>query len=131
VRRGIRQRLALEHHGGTMDLGVLDFRVRRTLGHDDDGRDAQARGVIGDGLSMIAGAHGNHTAPALGVGQGRELVERAALLERSGELQVLELEVELAAGDARQRLARQERGALNRAFDARRRGADGLQRDHP
>src|SRR5258706_15661337 len=79
---------------------------------------------------MVARAHCHYPALSLGVGQRQQLVERAPLLEGSGELQVLELEVELAAGEARQRPARQERRERHRAFDARRRSADGLERNH-
>jgi hypothetical protein len=48
---------------------------------------------------VIAGAHRDHAAAALGGGERRELVQRAALLERGGELQVLELEEDFRAGE--------------------------------
>jgi len=52
---------------------------------------------------MVAGAHGNHTARPLFLRQQRELVAGAALLERSGELQVFKLQKNLCADDVRQR----------------------------
>ena len=86
--------------------------------------------MIRDRLGVIAGAHRDHAALALRLGERGKLVQRAALLEGRRELQVLELEVQLAAGEARERVAGEERRALDRAFDARRRGADGLDRKH-
>ena len=63
-------------------------------------------GVIGDALRVVAGRHGDDAALALVRRQGRQPVERAALLEGGGELQVLELEPDLAAEDLGQRAAR-------------------------
>src|SRR5438093_625597 len=68
--------------------------------------------------------------PPLRVRKRKELVQRPAFLEGGGEMQVLELEMEFAAGGPGGRLAGQARGALHRPRDAARRGADGLQRDH-
>src|SRR5690606_15580724 len=51
-----------------------------------------------------------------------QAVQRTALLERGGELQVLELQEELAAGDRRQRARMQERGVGDLAADALARG---------
>jgi hypothetical protein len=46
----------------------------------------------GDGLGVIAGAGGDDAAAALIVGEGEDFVQRAALFEGSGALQVVELE---------------------------------------
>jgi hypothetical protein len=42
---------------------------------------------------MVAGGHRHHAAPALFGGKRKQLVQRAALLERGGELQIFEFEV--------------------------------------
>ena len=122
-------------------VAVQDHRARRwprvcstlVLGvkrrHHDGGGNAEPAGVIGHALRMVAGRHGDHAALPL---VGRELqqrVQRAALLERGGELQVLELEPDIGLGDARQRLAAQAGRVHHRAGDARGGALDVLQRD--
>ena len=52
---------------------------------------------------MVARAHGNHAALALGVSQLRQLVAGAALLERRGVLQIFKLQVNLRPGELRER----------------------------
>ena len=56
--------------------------------------------------------------------QGEELVERTALLERRGELEVLELHDDPGAEHLRQRVRPRARRALHRAGDPLRGGAD-------
>jgi hypothetical protein len=119
VLRGPGERVALEDHVGAVHLRALHLVVRGAARHHDHRAHAQARRVVGDALRVVAGAHGDDAAPALGLGQREQLVERAALLERGGELQVLELEPQLAAGERRQGAAAQARRALHRAGDAR------------
>ena len=80
--------------------------------------------MIGDGLRVIAGGLRRDAALSLLVGQRQQLVQRAALLERGGELQILEFEKDLAARELRQRRRMAHRRALDRAGDALRRGAD-------
>jgi hypothetical protein len=89
------------------DLGaeaarVLDLHARGEARHDDRRRDAHALRVVGDGLRVVAGRDREHALGALGGSELRHLVERAALLERGGELQVLKLEEDGAAADLRQ-----------------------------
>ena len=79
--------------------------------HHDRRGDAQAARMIGHALRMVAGRHRDHAAPrACSAGQLHQAVERAALLERGGVLQVLELQPKLGAGDVRQCPRRQARG---------------------
>jgi hypothetical protein len=58
---------------------------------------------------MVARRDREHTRGAFARIELRELVECAALLERRGELQVLELQEHLAADQRRQRARRQAR----------------------
>jgi hypothetical protein len=58
---------------------------------------------------VVAGAHGDDAAPALGLRQQEQLVQCAALLERGGELQVLELQPQLAAGVAPEAVSEAQR----------------------
>ena len=85
-------------------------------------------GVVGDRLRVVAGRDREHALGALGGRELRHLVERAALLERGRELQVLELEEDLAAADLRQRSRRQARRLADLAGDARGGGADVVDR---
>ena len=75
--------------------------------HHDRRRDAEAPGVIGHALRVVAGRHRDHAGGRLLRRQLRQPVQRAALLERGGVLQVLELQPELGAGDLRERARRQ------------------------
>jgi hypothetical protein len=95
------QILAFQYHGGAVHLGILDLGVRRAPRHHDGRGNREARRVVGHGLRMVAGAHRDDAAVAFGLGERKQLVQRAALLERGSELQVLELEVDLGADEAR------------------------------
>jgi hypothetical protein len=130
MRAGLVKGFALQHHARAVHLGVLDLGVGRSLRHHDDRRDAEARRMVSDRLRVVARAHGDDAALSFRVGQPQQLVQRAALLEGRRELQVLELEVELAAGQAREGAGAQERRPLDGALDARGGGADGVERDH-
>ena len=120
---GLGQRVAVQHDPRAMTAGVLTFMLGVKDGMTMVAGMPSRAGVIGDALGVVAGRHGDHAALAL---VGRELqqrVERAALLERGGELQVLELDPDVGLGDARQRLAAQAGRAHDRAGDAPRRRA--------
>ena len=118
VARGVGQAVAFEHDFGAVYPRVGDLRVGRAPGHHDHRAHAQPRGVVGDALGVVARAHRDHAAAALLLAQRQQLVERAALLERAGELQVLELEPDLGTGEVRQRAAVKDRRSLDRARDA-------------
>ena len=60
------------------------------------------RRVIGHRLGVVAGRHGDDAAVALGLAERGQLVQRAAVLERIGDLQVLVFDVDLGAGQRRQ-----------------------------
>ena len=99
AREGIRQGRAVEHHPCTEPLGVLDLAERRSQRHHDGGWNAEPSRVIGHALGMIARRHGDDAARPFCGGQRQQLVQRATILERGGELQILEFEPDLAAGD--------------------------------
>ena len=86
-------------------------------------------GVIGHALRMIAGRHRDHAALAFVRRQRQQPIERAALLEGRGELQVLEFEPELAAADLAQRPALVAFGDDDRAGNGSGRGSDIIGRD--
>jgi len=69
--------------------------------------------VVGEALAVVAGRRRDHAPGALLGGQLQQLVQRAALLVGGGELQVLELDPDLGAGDLRQG----PRMVAGRAFD--------------
>ncbi len=60
--------VAVEDDLGAVTARRRHLRERRPLGHHDDGRDAEPRGVKGYCEAVIAGARGDDPAPPLGVG---------------------------------------------------------------
>ena len=55
-------------------------------------------GMVGDGLGVIACTGGDDSAPLFVIAQEQNPVERAALFEGAGPLQIIQLEVHLLAG---------------------------------
>ena len=96
---------AVEDDAGAVAPGAGDLHQRRGLRHHDGGVNAEPLRVIGDRLRVVPGARANDAAAALFAGERHELIAGAALLEGARHLQVLELEPELAARRARERLA--------------------------
>ena len=125
---GPRRRLieagALEQHLRAEIKRVFDLGEGGRFRHHDGRRNAQPPGVIGDALGVIAGAHGGNAALALFRRKRLEAIEGAALLEGSGELPVLEFEIDVAARDARQGARMAGGRAHDRAIDRRSGGAD-------
>jgi hypothetical protein len=106
-----------------------DFDQGRHERHDDAGTDAVPAGVECNGLGVITGAGGDDAAAALVVGEGEDLVQRAALFESTGTLQVVELEEDLLAGHLGE-LRRVGRGRqVDMAADALARCDDGVEGD--
>ena len=93
------QLLAVQDDARAVACGLLHLHCRRAAGHDDGGRNAETGGVVGHALRMVACGHRNDAALALLFGQVEQAVQRAALLERGGELEVLELEPDVRAED--------------------------------
>src|SRR4051812_43588227 len=79
---------------------------------------------------MVARAGRNHAAAALLRGHERQLVGGAALLEGTGALQALQLEVDGRAAQIAERPRARARGDLDVAADALAGGEDVLERDH-
>src|SRR6185437_5618714 len=76
-------------------------------------RNTKSRAVVGDGLCVVAGARGDDAAHAFLGREREEAVQRTAILERSGALQVFELEKERS----RDAVAERERGYERRVHD--------------
>src|SRR5579862_973148 len=76
---------------------------RRELRHHDGDRDAEQRAVIGDAKRMIARGRRDHAALALRFRKLQKRVARAAFLEAARALQVIELAVDMRAGQLRER----------------------------
>ena len=113
----LRNRLAFEHDFGAVGLRRLDLHERRRHRHDDGGGNFQAPGVVGHRLRMVAGRHRDHATRAFGRTQRGELVERATLLERVGDLEVFVFDEHLRAGQRRELGRRQHRRAQYVARD--------------
>ena len=110
--------LALEDDGRTELTRAPDLDVGRCARHDDRGRHVQAPGVIRQALRVVAGRCRDHAARLLRFRQLQQRVERAPFFERTGELQLFELETDLDAdrfGEPRCVAARRHR---DRTVDA-------------
>jgi hypothetical protein len=73
--------------------------------------------MIGNRLRVIAGRHRDDTARARGRAQGRELCNRAALLERVGDLKILVFDPHLRAGQRGELRRREHRRAQHLRAD--------------
>jgi len=54
--------------------------------------------MVGHGLGMISRAGSDHSTPLFVITQQQDAIERAALFECSGALQVIQLEINLLTG---------------------------------
>jgi hypothetical protein len=81
-----------------------DLDQRGPFGHDDSGLDAEAPAVIGDGLGVVPRRGGDDPPGSIGKRKAQEFVKGAALFERTGHLEVLELEKRLTAAELAQLL---------------------------
>lgn len=99
----LRQVGALNDDVGAMFAGARDLGERRAQRNHDGRPDAEPSGVVSDALRMVAGRHGADARRALLRPQAEKLAQRAALLEACSELEILELEMKLAAADSRQK----------------------------
>ncbi len=116
--------LTLEDQLGPVGAAGLDLRHRRVLRDEDPRVDAGLAGRPRDRLAVVAGARSDHAGLAFRVGEEREPVHGAAHLERTGALQVLGLEPDLPAGDAREGLGAVHRRLPGNARDPLARVAD-------
>ena len=101
---------------------ALDRRQLEAAGrawHDDEGRDPADPGGPRERRRVVPGRVGRHPARRLGVGQGKDRVQRAARLECARLLEVLALEEQLRAREGDERAARQHRRPPDPALDPR------------
>src|SRR6185503_5063433 len=102
VQLGFVDLFAVQDDLGAEVARVLDLHARRVARHDDHRRSPQAAGVIRDALGVVAGRCRDDARRLLPAFEPLQLVERTALLERRGELMVLELEENLGPRRLRQ-----------------------------
>ena len=92
---------AVQNDFGAVGASRRNFRQRSGKRHHDAGVDAVASGVVGDALRVIAGRGGDHAAGALFAAEREQFVQRAALLECSGALLVVEFQENGIVGQRR------------------------------
>lgn len=107
----------MENHLGPELARILDLDVRRMARHDHGGEDTQLLGVIGNGLGMVAGRHGNDPRFALLRGQSQKLDQGTPVLEGSRELSILKLEPHIGSRDCGKRLGSSAGGLHHPAGD--------------
>lgn len=96
VLEAVFDRLAMQDHGGTERLGVLNLRQRRAFGHDDGRLHAELPSGPGHTLRVVPRAHRQDTELAL---RGLEVVDhvgRSSHLERAHGEHVFQLQEHLA-----------------------------------
>ncbi|MNP37182.1 hypothetical protein D3C76_1306160 [compost metagenome] len=87
-----------QDHLGPEGFGIGDLDLRRGHRQHQDGLHPQHARGVGEPLGVIAGRGGDDAVGDLFPGQRERLVQRAANLERPGDLQGFRLEIELATG---------------------------------
>ena len=107
-----------------------DLHEGRTGGHDDDRADAAARGVIADGLRVVAGTGCDDTAALLVFSEGEDAIEGSAFLEGAGHLEVVELQVKIVAGELREGFGVRAGGEIEGIADPLASLEDVLKTDH-
>ena len=101
MRLGVVEYLAVQDDLGAMCLRVHDFHAGCIAWHYDDCGNSQPTRMIGHALGVIARRGSDDPPRTLLRGLRQQLIERTTLLEGGGELMVLELDVDLRAGDRR------------------------------
>ena len=96
----------------------LDFR--RGPRHDDERANPEPGSRQGDALRVVAGARGDHTAAALGVGEAGDSVVGAPDLEAEDRLQILTFEEHAVCQPVRQHRCHVERRLARDVVDAAR-----------
>jgi hypothetical protein len=107
MRRRLGQGFAHQHNVRTPGRGASDLRRGGEFRHDDRGGDTKQLGMPRDGLRVVARRHGDHAAIPLRGRQHRKPVGGATFLESTGDLKIVELEHDLGAGQARNRVTGQ------------------------
>ena len=96
---GVVEALAVEDDRRAVARGLSDLHRGGEARHDDRRRNAEPPRVIGEALRVIAGRRRDDAArERCSASRLRSLLKRTALLVGGGELQVLELEPDLRAG---------------------------------
>ena len=112
-------RFSFENDLGPEGPAVAHFDQRRRFGHVDGHRNAQQLAVAGQAQRMVAGRCGDHAPAAPLGGDSHELVTRTALLERPGDLQIVQLGIDRAPAEPAQGQRIGARAMVDRVLDCR------------
>jgi hypothetical protein len=99
---GVIEQLPVQDDLRAVVARVLDLDPGGISRHHDHGRDAESLRVVGHTLGVIARGRGDHAGTTLPLVEAAQLVERTTLLERGGELEVLELQEDVRTRDTGQ-----------------------------
>jgi hypothetical protein len=121
---------AMQNNFGAVPSRSRHLCQRRGEGHPDLGLHTNSPGMVGHGLSVIAGGCGYQTSLPLFGSQHEEFVQRSAFFERASSLQVLQLKKNGSTRYSRE-LVRLRRGRNADAWtDAAKRVLDVVERNH-
>ena len=129
VLAGLVKALAKQHHLGAEAARALELDGGGVHRHDDHRVQTEALRMVRHALCMVAGrgrndARGGHARRGCGIDHPEQFVERAALLERGRELQVLELQEDLRPSQLGQRFRLDTGRVQHLAGNAQRRRFD-------
>src|SRR5205814_1299008 len=130
ARPGFSEIFSVKNDGRAKLLTITYFNQRSELRHHHCSRNAEQFPLVGKRLSVIARGRGDHAALLLIWWQLSQSVTRAAFLEASGALQVVELAEDLHTRDLTQRNGIWAGRIVDRAGDALTRRFDIAKPDH-
>ena len=130
VGRGLRQGLAHQHDMSPPSRGAGYLGSRREGRHNDGSCNSQQVRVPSHRLGMVASRHGNNTPRPLVLGQHSQPISRTTFLERAGNLEIVQLQHDIRAGQPRNRMAVQHRCPQYAPSNPLGRLLNVLERDH-
>ena len=121
---------AVQNHIGAVTARRRDLDERRGQGHENLGPDAELAGMVGHALGVISGRGRDHALGAFFGAEQEQLVQRAALFERAGSLQVVELQIDVVGGGLRKRLRTRAGRKVDRVANTAQGRLDVVESDH-
>ena len=121
---------AVQNHVGAIAARRRDLDERRGQRHANLGADAELAGVVGHALGVISGRGRDHALGTFFGAQREQLVQRAALFESAGSLQVVELQIDLVGGGLGKRLRTRAGRKVDGVANAAQGRLDVVESDH-
>src|SRR5207245_3382872 len=121
---------AVQNYIRAVPARCRDLDQRRGQGHANLGADAELAGVVGHALRVISGRGRDHTLRTFFGAQREQLVQRAALFESAGALEVVEFQIDGVGGGLGKGLRTCARRKIDGAANAAQGRLDVIESDH-